>query len=421
VNPGRRAALRALLRVEAGERGDTALEAEAPAEGRDRALAWRLLSGTLQHRQEIDLLIGAGSKRSLASLDPVVLAILRLATFELRHSRAPARAVVHQAVELSRLEASPKVSGFVNAVLRNQHRAGELPERALLNHPEWLLRRWEQRYGTAAAAAWARSNNDPPPLCIASGQDVEALEAALLEAGLEPQPAMAGGHQVPGLCRLVGPVGSVTELPGFTEGQWWVQDAAAAAVADLVGCRPGWRVLDACSAPGGKTFRLIAQGAEVVAVDRSPVRLAKLEQGLARLGMEATTRAHDWLEGTPTDLGSFDAILVDAPCSGLGTLRRHPEIRWRRQPRDLERNAVRQLGILRAIAPLLRPEGVLVYAVCSGEPEEGEQVAARFMELEPGFSRRGHFCSAPPCHDEDAFWAVQLVTDRAKRQAPEAP
>ncbi len=410
-----------MLRVEAGERGDSALEAEAPPQGRDRALAWHLLNGTLQHRQEVDHLIRAGARRAPSSLDPAVLAILRLATYELRHGRAPARAVVHQAVELSRSEVSRKVAGFVNAVLRNQGRAGEIPPRVLLNHPEWLLRRWEQRYGAEATAAWALANNQPAPLCVATAGDIAQLDAALERAGLTPAPALAAGRVVPGLRRLTGPVGPVDSLPGFAEGGWWIQDAAAAAVADLVGCRPGWRVLDACAAPGGKTFRLLAQGARVVAVDRSPVRVRRLEQGLERLGVVAQARVHDWLEGPLEEAEPFDAVLVDAPCSGLGTLRRHPEIRWRREESELHGNAERQLAILRATVPLLRPGGVLVYAVCSGEPEEGEEVAQRFLALEPDFRQEDRFCSAPPQQDEDAFWAVRLVMDRKQQQASEAP
>ncbi len=411
VNPGRRAALRALLRVDRGERGDRALELEAPPEGRDRALAWHLLSGTLQHRAEADHLIGASSSRAIATLQPAVLAVLRMATYELRHGRAPARAVVHQAAELTRSEASRGAVGFVNAVLRNQQRrAGEIPPRLLLNHPEWLLERWEQRYGAPAAAAWAQSNNQPPPLCLAASGPVVELDALLRAAGLEPEPALAAGAEVSGLLRVLGPVGQVSSLPGASEGRWWVQDAAAAAVADLVGCQPGWRVLDACAAPGGKTFRLISQGARVVAVDRSQPRLDQLTEGLDRLGMQAELQQHDWIQGDlPGERPAFDAVLVDAPCSGLGTLRRHPEIRWRRAAHELPENAQRQIAILTAAARCVRSAGVLVYAVCSGEPEEGEQVARRFLEQHDDFRQDVVFCSAPPSSGEDAFWAVRLL------------
>lgn len=409
VNPGRRAAVRALVRVDRGERGDHALDAVAPPAGKDRGLAWHLLSGTLQHRAELDHVIAACSSRPLARLDPTVLAILRVALFELRYGRAPDRAVVHQAAELTRLEASKHVVGFVNAVLRNRQRAGEIPPRVALNHPEWLLARWEARYGAGPAASWALDNNQPPPLCVATAGDIADLDTLLAQAALHPEPALAAGVEVPGMRRILGPVGQVGTLPGAAEGLWWVQDAAAAAVADLVGCQPGWHVLDACAAPGGKTFRLVSQGARVLAVDRSAMRLELIQQGLVRLGMKATLQQHDWLEGSLESVDPLDAVLVDAPCSGLGTLRRHPEIRWRRKHEDLTRNAIQQYGILKCCSSLVRSGGVLVYAVCSAEPEEGEQVVGRFLEQHQDFVRDSVFCSAPPTSGEDAFWAARLL------------
>ncbi len=409
VNPGRRGALRALLRVERGERGDAALEAEAPPGGRDRALAWHLLSGTLQHRREIDHVIAGCSKRPLGALEPIVLAVLRLAIFELRHGRAPTRAVVHQAVELTREEASRGASGFVNAVLRNQGRVGEIPARALLNHPDWLLDRWVERYGEEQAERWAQRNNQPAPLCLASLEGPDALDEELQQAGLEPHPAHAAGRVVPGLRAVDGPVGQVGALPGMEQGRWWVQDPAAAAVADLVGCQAGWRVLDACAAPGGKSFRLLSQGGEVVAVDRSRDRLGRMAGSLERLGLDAQLMEHDWLSGPAPGLGLFDAVLVDAPCSGLGTLRRHPEIRWRRKPEDLASQAARQLEILKVCSEHLRPGGALVYAVCSGEPEEGEKVVERFLAAMSDYRLDDRFSSAPPHGDEDAFQASRLL------------
>jgi 16S rRNA (cytosine967-C5)-methyltransferase len=409
VNPGRRAALRASLRVEGGERSDQALEREAPREGRDRALAWHLLHGSLQHRAQLDHIITKAARRGTDKIEPVVLAVLRIAIYELRFGRAPARAVVHQGVELARLEASKRAVGFVNAVLRNQHRVGELPPGLARNHPAWLLERWEQRYGAEATERWALSNNEPPPLCIATAGPEAELDALFAGLELQPEPAKAAGRVIPGMRRFSGPVGPVTELPGAAEGLWWVQDAAAAAVADLLGCRPGWRVLDACAAPGGKTFRLVSQGGNVVAVDRSEARLEKLTAGLDRLGMKAETAVHDWLGGPLPGLAPFDAVLVDAPCSGLGTIRRHPEIRWRRRPDELAGNAARQLVILETTAAMLATEGVLVYAVCSAEPEEGEAVVRRFLRAHEDFVQDELFCSAPPVNDEDAFWAARLI------------
>ncbi len=399
----------ALARVRSGERAEDALQAEAPPPGRDRALAWHLASGTLQHQRELDWVIAASSKRPLESLDPTVHLLLRVALYELRHGKAPARAVVHQAVELCRALRLGRAAGFVNAVLRNQGRVGEPPPRALLNHPDWLLDRWEARLGKERCERWARRNNQPAPLTLALNGAQPELEAALREAGLEAREARAAGENVPGLLTLEGPTGPVTELPGAALGSWWVQDPAAAAVSDLLGCGPGWRVLDACAAPGGKTFRMLTQGATVVAADRSERRLATLRKGLERLRLQARTRVHDWLEGPMDDLAAMDGVLVDAPCSGLGTTRRHPEIRWRRQPRDLVRNPEQQLAVLVSAAHHVRPGGVLVYAVCSGEPEEGPEVVRRFLDTQPEFTLDRSWTSAPPSEHEDAFQAARLL------------
>ncbi len=349
------------------------------------------------------------SKRPLASLDTPVHQLLRVALFELRYGKAPARAVVHQAVEQARAQGSKRAAGFVNALLRNQHTVGTVPPRVALNHPDWLLERWEQRIGSEAAHRWARNNNQPAPLCIAVNGDQPDLHSAFQAAGHELEPATAAGATVPGLWMLRGPTGPVFQLPGADEGRWWVQDAGAAAVSDLVGCVPGWRVLDACAAPGGKTFRLAAAGAQVLATDRSATRLDTLRQGIERLGLTADVRQHDWLAGSIQDLPPMDAVLVDAPCSGLGTIRRHPEIRWRRSLAHVLRNADRQLSILSAASHHVRPGGVLVYAVCSGEPEEGEQVATSFVRANPAFELDRCWCSAPPFGDEDAFWAARLL------------
>jgi len=400
------AALRALLAVEAGERSEDALAREAPPAGPDRALAWRLCRGVLQTRAEADAIIGALSKRPLRRLDPVPLQVLRLGLFELRHGRTPDHAAVNEAVQLCRRQGAPHAAGFVNALLRRHEQAPPPSPEQLLNHPAWLLARWRSRYGEAAAAAWARKNNSVPPLALVFKREEPEL-LALLQRELGCSPASAAGQQVSGawLLRARKPV---RQLPGYDEGLWWVQDGAAAAVADLVGAQPGWRVLDACAAPGGKSFRLISQGAEVWAADRSKKRLERLSEGATRLGMAPRLVQHDWQSSEPFPQTDFDAVLADAPCSGLGTLRRHPEIRWRRRQQDLHANAERQLAILRAAAACCRVGGVLVYVVCSPEPEEGEQVAERFLQGHPGYRRLGGFCSAPPCGEEDAFWAVKL-------------
>jgi 16S rRNA (cytosine967-C5)-methyltransferase len=169
-------------------------------------------------------------------------------------------------------------------------------------------------------------------------------------------------------------------------------------------------VLDACAAPGGKAFRLASRGATVLGVDLDEARLARVAEGARRLGLAVDLRVHDWEAGPPPDLvAAFDVVVVDAPCSGLGTLRRHPEIRWRRQPEDLTRNAVRQGAILAAAASCLAPGGTLVYAVCSPEPEEGEAVVDAFLADRADLELDTRWTSVPPAGDEDAFQAARLV------------
>ncbi|MFH1469386.1 MAG: transcription antitermination factor NusB [Pseudomonadota bacterium] len=411
VAAARHAALRALQRVGQGARSELALATEAPADARDRALCWHLVCGTLQHRGELDFLIERLAKRPITRIEPLILDLLRMALFELRCGRAPAHAVVHQAVALARAGGQPWAAGFVNAVLRAHGRADiSLPELASSNHPAWLLERWMARYGRDAALAWARRNNEPAPLCVALHRDPDGARRALEGQGLELVPATAAGEPIAGLWWIHGPTGPVEDLPGAGR-DFWVQDPAAAAVVDLLDAEPGARVLDACAAPGGKTLRLASQGAEVLAVDRSPARLDTLRAALHQAGLGAEVALHDWTVG-PLPGGEapalFDGVLVDAPCTGLGTTRRHPEIRWRREEADLTRAAALQLRILLATARHVAPGGALVYAVCSPEPEEGEGVVADFLRERTGFALERTWSSAPPRGDEDAFWGARL-------------
>ncbi|MEC8425319.1 MAG: RsmB/NOP family class I SAM-dependent RNA methyltransferase, partial [Myxococcota bacterium] len=196
-------------------------------------------------------------------------------------------------------------------------------------------------------------------------------------------------------------------MAGFAEGRWWVMDPAAAAVADLaVGAAagPAPRILDACAAPGGKSLRMASRGSGVVAVDQSATRLARVKEASIRTGLPVETVQHDWLKGPQPDLGKFDVVLVDAPCTGLGTIRRHPEIKWRRLPTDPAAMALRQRMILGAASQHVVPGGALVYAVCSPMEEEGEPVVASLQ----GWHVRDRLATFPPAGDEDAFQAFVL-------------
>ncbi len=341
LDPQRLAAARALLAVDRGER--------LAVEG---ALARHLALGVLRVRGWLDAAL-EGVGRPVDTLDAPVRTALRVGLFELKFSRTPDHAAVDQAVELVKRLKKGRASGYVNAVLRKAGR-GELPTDSLLNHPAWLVKRWVERLGEAPTRELCGRLDQAAPL---------ALVGDIGEISARPGPVEASF--------LLDDAGAVPALPGYDEGGWWVMDPAAAAVADLV---PRGRVLDACAAPGGKTLRMLWRGCDVLAVDRSSKALRRLGENLRRCGYSAATRRVDWTEGSP-DLGLFDAVLVDAPCTGLGTTRRHPEIRWTRMPTDPIAMGIRQEQILAACARHVRPEGHLVYAVCSPEPEEGPQVA----------------------------------------------
>ncbi len=396
VNPGRRAAAEALLAVESGEHVEDALARLAPSDGADRALAWNAALGVLRRRSALDDLIRQAARRAVRTLDPAVLAVLRVGVFELRETRTPPHAAVDQAVELARALKVGHAAGFVNAVLRNQHGFTPDPE-AALGHPAWLVHAWRARYGQEAADAWMNANNLPAPIFLVAKEDAAGVSRAFQHAGV------ALGATAEGVFRVPEGAGRPEEWPGYAEGRWWIMDPAAVAVADLLGPVDGLRVLDACAAPGGKTFRLASRGAEVLATDVDERRLERLGDGARRLGVALSVRAVDWAQAGATVDGAFDAAIVDAPCSGLGTLRRHPDARWRRRPEDLVANADRQRAILHAVARAVRPGGAIVYAVCSPEPAEGVEVARSL-----GWPIEAVFDNAPSPDGADVFWAARM-------------
>ncbi|TVQ93160.1 MAG: hypothetical protein EA397_05135 [Deltaproteobacteria bacterium] len=407
ASPARLAAARALLEVEEGDHLDDALARLAPRTPRDRGLAWFLALGVLQRRGQVDAALRPFLRQPLGGLDPELRVSLRLGTFEKLFGRAAPHAVVHQAVEVVRALGLGRASGMVNAVLRKVRPAQDLAPHEGADHPAWLWARWVERYGESAARAWCEQNGRPAPLAVVFRGPQGPLVERWVAEGLKVEHALAAGEPVPGAALLFGHQGSITELPGFDEGAFWVQDPAAVAVADLVGAAPGQRVLDACASPGGKTLRLIEAGAHVTAVDR-PARLGRLRESLERTKSHAEVVAHDWSKGPASLPRDFDAVLVDAPCTGLGTVRRHPEIRWRRQPLDLIHAAQEQREILRAAAHHVRPGGVLVYAVCSAEPEEGDEVVRAFLRDHPDFEVEATLNTDPPSHEEDAHVGVRL-------------
>ncbi|MBW1880128.1 MAG: MFS transporter [Deltaproteobacteria bacterium] len=412
ANRGRVAAARALLGVERGLHVEDVLAEQAAVRGDDRALAWYLTLGVLRRRPHVDASLRPALRQPLTRLDSEVRATLRVGAFEILFARTQRYAAVHQAVEVARALGVGRASGLVNAVLRRVEEPRQLSRADALDHPPWLVARWDERYGPEATQRWCDRNNVPAKLFAVVRDDPEALAGQWREAGLAVGSVSIGDVSLPDVLQVEEHRGTVTDLPGFAEGLFWIQDAASVAVADLVEVGEGTRVLDACAAPGGKSFRLASRGAQITAVDQDPRRLDMMRESLDRLSLQADLGVHDWLGGSLPE-GRWDAVLVDAPCTALGLLRRHPDIRWRRQLVDVIQAPERQRIILANAAAHVAPGGQLVYAVCSPEPEEGPQVVTWFLENHPEFALDRTLSTAPPRGDEDAFQAARLV-----RRAP---
>ncbi len=352
-----------------------ALAARTRLAPRDRAFARRLYATVFRRLGELDRTIDRFCPRPPRRR--LVRQILRLGLVQLVHLGTPPHAAVAETVALAR-RVAPPYGGFVNAVLRRAARerpeplAGEAAVRA--NTPAWLLESWTAAFGEARALAVGRVHLEEPPLDLRPLSDAEGWAARL------------GGVLLPtGVVRLPA-TRPVEDLPGYAEGAWIVQDLAAGLPARLLAPDAGARVLDLCAAPGGKTVQLAAAGARVVAVDVSAARLGRLRANLARTGLAARVEVVTADARTFTPAEPFPFVLLDAPCTATGTIRRHPDVPWRRKPGDVARMAALQDELLDAAVRALAPEGRLVYAVCSLQPEEGEARVDAFLRRHPGLA-----------------------------------
>jgi 16S rRNA (cytosine967-C5)-methyltransferase len=361
----RRIALDLLSRVlDRGRPLDEALNTDrrlADLAARDRAFVRTLVAGTLRRLGQIDALIAGAVQRPLPAAARPVRHILRLGVHQLMFLGTAPHAAVATAVALTRSARLDHHAAFVNAVLRRLAREapalieGQDAER--LNTPAWLWRTWSEAYGEATCRRIAAAHLREPPLDLTARGDPRSV-AAVVGGTLLPTGTVRLDHR-----------GPVTALPGFDDGLWWVQDAAAGLPVRLLGDIAGRRVADLCAAPGGKTAQLAAAGARVVAVDRNAPRLTRLHENLQRLALSAETVVADATAWQPSD--AFDAVVVDAPCSATGTIRRHPDIAWIKRSEDVASLAVVQRRLLERAMALTRPGGVIVYCACSLQPAEG--------------------------------------------------
>ena len=418
-------AFRLLQRVEqTGALDDAAVDSSLRALGdpRERSLAFELVYGVLRRRGTLDWRLNKLSKRPVERLPVPVATVLRLGAYQLLYlDRIPPSAAVNESVSLVKSLKSLRGgewSGYVNAVLRALLREpappwpdpADDPVAALsvrYSSPAWLVQRWIERYGTQRARHVCEAAASTPPLTIRANTlrvTRDALRERLAQAGVAAQPT-----PISPVGLTVDTQGSIGDLPWFKDGGFYVEDEAAQLVPPLLDPQPGERILDACTAPGGKATHLAAlmrNEGEIIAVDLKAARLRLLEENCARLGVsivtpvemdaarlgdvKAASSSSTWFE-TP-----FDRILVDAPCSGLGVLRRHPEGKWQKSGAQLQRHHARQLAILHGTSRLLRPGGVIVYSTCSTEPDENESVIEQFCADRAEFTREAVTSWLPP-------------------------
>lgn len=388
----RRAALDILTDVRKGELADRALARRGAAlESRDYGWLQELVYGTFRLRGRIDHILAAFVRGELASLDPEVLDILRLGTYQLLEmGSVPAYAAVSQSVELAREAGFPKAAGFVNGVLQSVRRQGpatpfptlaEEPVAHLTawgSHPEWLVRRWVDRWGPAETLELVEANNARPRIYLRPvGMTPEEAVGRLSEAGLNAETVPAFPDSLM-LGDDAAPAAALAVVPAV------VQDPAAATVVRFCGFPPGSTLLDLSAAPGGKTVGLAETARFVAANDLSVGRLRRVRSNVERTGVGERVGLVVG-DGLHPPFAEVDGVLLDAPCTGTGTLRRHPDGRWRLTPRDLQALGELQHELLKAAATVVRPGGRLVYSTCSIEPEENDEQVDRFLEEHPDF------------------------------------
>jgi len=443
-------AVRVLERVERVQAyADIALHhalAQTNLSSLDRALATELVYGTLRWRGRLDYLIDHALDRGLAQLEPLVVTILRVGAYQIVFSdRIPDSAAVDESVRCARALGAGRSTGLVNAVLRRLSREAAsvpLPELSsqplehlchALSLPRWLAERWLADYGPEQAAALARACNAPAPLTIRANR-LRIDRDALCEALREPFPDARSCRHAPwGI--VLGRKGDPGREPRFLAGDYSVQDEASQLVVEMLDPQPGEQVLDVCAAPGTKTTAIaeaLAGKGEVLALDRNPQRLNLVGRAARRLGLtgirtlarDASQRLDDLMPEMQSERPGFDRVLVDAPCSGLGSLRRNPDARWRVRPTDPPRLAEVQRSILAQAAGVLRVGGRLVYSTCTVLSEENDAIVRSFLTSQPRFrlvgrdelppmlapvlDAEGFLRCLPHIHDCDGFFAACL-------------
>jgi 16S rRNA (cytosine967-C5)-methyltransferase len=419
---------------------DAVLAGTAFTNPNDRGLLTELVYGTLRMRGCLDWIIGQFYRGDAAGLDTEVRNILRTGIYQLWYTdRIPPFAAVNEAVGIAR-KSRPAVSGLVNALLRTALRKKDAivwpemakdPEKAisvLHSHPRWLVERWLDEFGIDETLAICRANNTLPPVALRVNSLKASREqacAALEREGMTAQPTVFSPDGI----ILTSPAARLRETTAFRDGLIRVQDEASQLIARLTDLQPGERLLDLCAGSGGKTLHLAAlmeNRGNLTAVDHQSEKLRLLREEAGRLGVTIVeTQTADALAPPETFRGIFDRVLLDAPCSALGTLRRNPEIRWRLAPADIEKCSQIQRRLLRSAADCVRPGGRLIYSVCAVTPEENEAVIEDLLNSRTDFSlikppiaggiphelidAAGFFRTSPHRHGTDGFFTAVLI------------
>ncbi len=440
--PPRQLAFLTLRAVHRGAFADVALDrvlGQSDLSPPDRRLLTELVYGSIRRQRTLDAIINHLAKKKAHQPPPDLRAILHLGLYQLCYlNHIPASAAVNTTVDLARQNGLAGLTGFVNGVLRQfirlvEQETGEQRSKEnvspgfcldpvghvsssrlsfllspslspverlgiLHSYPDWIVAVWLDQLGLQETEALCEWMNQPPHIDLRVNTlqaTVESVEAAMRAAGV----AVGRVPHLPQALRLLEPGGAVQQLPGFHQGNWIVQDSSAQLVGYLVDPQPGEVVADACAAPGGKTMHLaelMGDKGTVWACDRTPARLKKLQQNAARLGLHSIQTAVGDSRDMPQLQGMCDRVLVDAPCSGLGTLHRHADARWRQTPESVEELATLQTQLLEQTATWVKPAGILVYATCTLHPAENEAVIQTFLNHHPGWKIEPPRPNSPP-------------------------
>ncbi len=405
----------------------------------DRALVCELVYGIVRRRRSLDSLIDQLATKKASQQPPALRIILHLGLYQLRYvDRIPNSAAVNTSVELAKENGLSKLSGVVNGLLRQYIRLADLgadplklprdPLQSLgvkYSFPDWILKIWQENLDLEAIELLCQWFNQAPTIDLRVNillTSIEIVETALLESGVK----VARVPHLPQTLRIVGGVGAIPKLPGFNSGWWTVQDSSAQLVSYLLDPQPGEIVIDACAAPGGKTTHIaeiMGDKGKIWAIDRSAKRLAKVAENARRLRLKSIQT----LAADSTSLSKFDntadRVLIDAPCSGLGTLHRHPDIRWRQKPEKIAELVALQRQILDRASAWVKPGGILVYSTCTLNRQENEMLIQAFLDYNrswqiaiadcdsPAFSfsdRQGWIKVLPHAWDMDGFFMVKL-------------